>query len=106
MICLLYRTVYNDFVVPSSSQFPPRYCLDPKYNAVLDPAIAFEIQWPGGAVGFPWGKPSKRGENHGKIQWLVAVFEAKDSPSLQHETSINQLPGSRETTVCASNGFD
>ncbi len=21
-----------------------RYCLDPKYNAVLDPAIAFEIQ--------------------------------------------------------------
>ena len=23
-----------------------RYCLDPKYNAVLDPAIAFEIQPP------------------------------------------------------------
>lgn len=69
---IFYDALYlilGDVVVPSPScsHFLPwisRYCLDPKYNAVLDPAIAFEIQPPGGqkAVECTMGEPEACGK--------------------------------------------
>lgn len=72
--------ILGDFVVPipSCSHFLPwisRYCLDPKYNAVLDPAIAFEIQPPGGRKRWsvPWGSP-KHAEKHGIVDAKMTIF--------------------------------
>ena len=55
----------------------PRYCLDPKFNTVLDPATAYEVQPPGLARAF-WTLSRQKKSEDGAWEQGPQPFEGSD----------------------------